>query len=931
MSQTPMLKLATVIVATLGYSVVNAVNIAPSWGESINNSGNNSPISNHDATPIKPLQLAQNSPAQNPLAQNPPILVSQLMVVNSGGDDWLDISQALGGLDYEPIPLNQLANLNLNNVSAETTLFVPNAAYLSLAQVETLRLFVQNGGRLVITGAAGSKSDLVTQNALSTLVGGQWQEFLPQAFPLQTIVQPSSEWLDRLGVGSYTIPQGGVLKATDPATVVLAQWTLRDAAILQKGNVFFLGWQWGLTNERRNLDRNIILALASRNPRSRRPSNPNIATAIPSNNNSVSNAVTNNSSNNSSNNSNVNSNTNSNINSNGINSNGINSTNNFTNSNIPNSTNGNVPSVANENSIAAVPTANNRPIYNLEAIMMRQELEEVIGRVESALTNSNLNSSSGNGNASSETQAKIEQSKAFLQSFPQLVATGQFAEARRGWEQIRQNLWKDYPADLLTGMPEVRAVWLDRGSIVAANTEAKMVELFDRLAASGTNVVFVETVNAGYPIYPSQVAPAQNPLIRPGFDPLEAAVRLGRARKMEIHAWVWVFGVGNQRHNLLVGKPADYIGPVLSQYPQWANRHQEGALFAPEGKTFLDPANSEAQNYLLRLYREIVTKYDVDGLHLDYIRYPRQEVDRNEDFGFGNAGREKFRQITGIDPVNIRRDNASLWWLWTNFRAQQVNQFVGRVSQEMRSIKPSLTLSAAVFPWENRDRINRIQQSWETWISRGDLDLLVPMTYRPDTTQFLRQSVQPALNSVGNAPVLFLPGIGLYRLSGQQELVDQMQAVRDLPSGGYVLFAAEHLRANYVNLLGKSGQVPSANILPHRQPFTAANNRYLALRQEWRNLLESKRLWIPVDQLNAWEQSATRVEQMLNALDRSPSPAQAEATLAALSQLTNNLPEWTRLERLRRPYRINTWVNRLEAIAAMVRYGNHHRFAQTAK
>ncbi len=901
-----MLKLAAVIVATLGYSVVNAVNIAPAWGESSNNSNNsksNHPVSNHDSIPTKPLQLAQN----------PPILVSQLIVVNSGGDDWLDISQALGGLDYEPIPLTQLANLNLNNVSPETTLFVPNAAYLSLAQVETLRLFVRNGGRLVITGAAGSKSDLTTQNALSTLVGGQWQEFVPQAFPLQTIVQPSSEWLDRLGVGSYTIPQGGVLKATDPATVVLAQWTLRDAAILQKGNVFFLGWQWGLTNERRSLDRNIILALASRNNRYRRPSNPNIATAIPSSNGSSS--VTNNSANNSVSNSNNSSN------------------NNLNNNNVPNgtnSTNGNVPSIANENSTAAVPTANNRPIYNLEAIMMRQELEEVIGRVESALTNSNL-STNGNGNSSNETQAKIEQSKAFLQTFPQLVATGQFAEARRGWEQIRQNLWKDYPADLLTGMPEVRAVWLDRGSIVAANTEAKMVELFDRLAAAGTNVVFVETVNAGYPIYPSEVAPVQNPLIRPRFDPLEVAVRLGRARKMEVHAWVWVFGVGNQRHNLLVGKPADYIGPVLSKYPQWANRHQEGALFAPEGKTFLDPANPEVQDYLLRLYREIVTKYDVDGLHLDYIRYPRQEVDRNEDFGFGNAGREKFRQITGIDPINIHRDNASLWWLWTNFRTQQVNQFVARVAQEMRAIKPSLTLSAAVFPWENRDRINRIQQSWETWISRGDLDLLVPMTYRPDTTQFLRQSVQPALNSVGNAPVLFLPGIGLYRLSGQQELVDQMQAVRDLPSGGYVLFAAEHLRSNYVNLLGKSGQVPSANILPHRQPFTAAYNRYLTLRQEWRNLLETKRLWIPVEQLNAWERSAAKVEQMLTALDQAPSAPQAEAALTAITELSTNLPEWTRLERLRRPYRINTWVNRLEAIAAMVRYGNYHRFAQSAQ
>jgi hypothetical protein len=92
--------------------------------------------------------------------------------------------------------------------------------------------------------------------------------------------------------------------------------------------------------------------------------------------------------------------------------------------------------------------------------------------------------------------------------------------------------------------------------------------------------------------------------------------------------------------------------------------------------------------------------------------------------------------------------------------------------------------------------------------------------------------------------------------------------------------------------------------------------------------LESKRLWIPVEQLNAWEQSATQVEQMLVNLNERPTSAQAEATLTAISQLTTNLPEWTRLERLRRPYRINTWVNRLEAIAAMVRYGNHRAFGK---
>ncbi|MEQ8959952.1 MAG: hypothetical protein RLP02_18835, partial [Coleofasciculus sp. C2-GNP5-27] len=66
--------------------------------------------------------------------------------------------------------------------------------------------------------------------------------------------------------------------------------------------------------------------------------------------------------------------------------------------------------------------------------------------------------------------------------------------------------------------PEIRAIWLDRGTIVKAKSKQDLVNLFDQLAKAGFNTVFFETVNASYPIYPSQVAPEQNPLVR-GWDP----------------------------------------------------------------------------------------------------------------------------------------------------------------------------------------------------------------------------------------------------------------------------------------------------------------------------------------------------------------------------------------------------------------------------
>lgn len=556
-----------------------------------------------------------------------------------------------------------------------------------------------------------------------------------------------------------------------------------------------------------------------------------------------------------------------------------------------------------------------RPIYPLEALSIRQELQDLLGRVDSAFNRAKADQTNTQRNFSGQSQA-IASAQEFLKAMPNLIQAGRYSEVRTNWQQIRQGLWKDYPTEPLTALPEVRAIWLDRGTIVAAGSEQGLSRIFDRMAASSVNTVFIETVNAGYTIYPSQVAPQQNPLTR-NWDPLASAVKLAKERRMEIHAWVWVFGVGNRRHNILVGKPKNYIGPVLEAHPQWANREQDGDIFAPEGKTFLDPANPEVQNYLLRLYREIVTKYDVDGLQLDYIRYPREELGREQ--GFGTAGRQKFKQVTGIDPNQISPSDRSLWWIWTQFRAQQVSEFVAKVSKEMRKTKPRLILSAAVFPWEPLRRFNRIQQNWEAWTARGDLDLLVPMTYVPETSRFVRQHVQPVIAGVGKSPVLVLPGV-LIRDMPDLELLDQLQAVRDLSSTGYALFAAEHLRPSFEGILKNNRANQSSKILPFRQPIMAAQIRYGDLRREWQALLEKNNFWLRGSSLNGFKKEADILEQALENLNRKPDLAKLQTAKSSLDRLITGLPNWLRIEKLERPYRVTTWQNRLQAIASILRF-----------
>ena len=447
-----------------------------------------------------------------------------------------------------------------------------------------------------------------------------------------------------------------------------------------------------------------------------------------------------------------------------------------------------------------------------------------------------------------------------------------------------------------------------------------MAQVFDRLAAAGINTVFFETINAGFPIYPSRIAPEQNPLTR-SWDPLRAAVQLAHERGIELHAWMWTFAVGNRRHNILpeIRLPESYPGPVLTAHPEWANLDRRQRMF-PGGQpeTWLDPANPEARRYLLDLITEMVTEYGVDGIHLDYIRYPFQNAASRATFGYGQAARSQFQQLTGADPLQINANqNRSLWRQWTEFRTGLVNQFVADVASTLEQLDPQVILSAAVYALPENERIQRLQQDWEVWIQAGDLDLLVPLTYAGNTRR-LAQLVEPNLEIVSRSSVLFMPSVNLLDLP-RVEFLDQMQVVRDLPTGGYALFAARQLTPELQEVLSQSAI--SSTQIPYRNPFGSAQERFQVLQREWRFLLEENELRILEPYRSEWLAQTQRVEQVLNSLNQDPGLARVERAEQEIQELRRGFREWMRFDSLQNPYRVQTWENRLFSLEMMLRYG----------
>ncbi len=440
------------------------------------------------------------------------------------------------------------------------------------------------------------------------------------------------------------------------------------------------------------------------------------------------------------------------------------------------------------------------------------------------------------------------------------------------------------------------------------------------MAKAGINTVFFETINSGYPIYPSRVAPQQNPLAR-GWDPLQAAVKLAKERNMELHAWVWIFAIVNQRHNTILNLPQDYPGPVLSRHPNWGITDQHGNSFHyHSGKAFLDPANPGVQRYLSLLLEEIATNYDVDGIHLDYIRYPFQSSTGDYNYGYGMASRQKFKQMTGVDPIDLTV-GGDLWSQWTGFRLKQVDNFVSNVSQRLKAKRPELILSTAVFPMPRQERLHKIQQHWEEWVREGSIDLLVPMTYASDTDE-LYQITRPLFDSFNEEKALLLPGIRLLDIP-DIIAVDQMQLLRGMSTEGFALFAAENLNFSLEKILSRTHNSLSKTTepLPYRQPFPATLSRYQSLQKEWNFFITNNQGTIDELALREWGDKADELAINLEKLAQKPSKKNLSLAQMNLNSFRRTFSRWLENNQSISSYQKEVWNNRLTTLDRLLNYG----------
>ena len=355
---------------------------------------------------------------------------------------------------------------------------------------------------------------------------------------------------------------------------------------------------------------------------------------------------------------------------------------------------------------------------------------------------------------------------------------------------------------------EFRALWVLRSGL---SSPARIDNMLRQATANGFNTLLVQVRGRGDALYFSSIEPRSELLADPGFDPLAYVVDRAHAAGLEVHAWLNAFLVWS------APQPPRSRDHVVLAHPDWVHVRADGRsmleLSRPEIEgmgaegVFLSPGNPEVRERLRAVVRELVQGYDLDGVHLDYVRLPSMDV------GYDVASRTEFMRRYGVDPLEMERAERSverlygddglrnLKALWAGWRSASVTETVASVLSDIRETKPSVRLSAAVIA-DVTAATTRYGQDWPAWLKSGVLDFAVPMCYSASTS-FVRRQVGRIKDVAGDGT--FYPGLAMYNQSPAR-VVEKVRALRTLGVGGFSFFCydPDEPRGYTLRALGQS-------------------------------------------------------------------------------------------------------------------------------
>lgn len=355
---------------------------------------------------------------------------------------------------------------------------------------------------------------------------------------------------------------------------------------------------------------------------------------------------------------------------------------------------------------------------------------------------------------------------------------------------------------------EARALWVTRFEY---DSPAKIATIMQKAADANFNVVYFQVRGAADAFYRSSIEPCAVGLCgrlggTPTWDPLQTAITEAHSRGLQLHAWVNAFSGWSSGSttscNLLTESDAGNPRHILLARPEWRVVSSSGAFHPcpnPEEYVYLSPGNPGVRTRLARVSADIARRYAVDGIHLDRIRLPGTA------WSHDTASLNAFGKSPSAYPAD-----------WGNFRRGLVNRAVKETFDSVAAVRPSVSLSAAVWPihtdkwgWNSSQGFSQYLQDPPAWAKGLYLDVSVPMTYFTATPTYcayadwaclLDDHVQRIQDSSGRQVY-----IGIGAKNGAAEVEKQIRLARQQGATGVSVYSYGTLESNGVWTVLKGG------------------------------------------------------------------------------------------------------------------------------
>ncbi|MFI7489872.1 family 10 glycosylhydrolase [Micromonospora echinaurantiaca] len=327
-----------------------------------------------------------------------------------------------------------------------------------------------------------------------------------------------------------------------------------------------------------------------------------------------------------------------------------------------------------------------------------------------------------------------------------------------------------------------RSYWVDAFN-EGIYTPAQVTRLVQDAKKINANALIVQVARrydcfcnrALYPRTDAAIAPLP-------YDPLDEMIAQGHAAGLEVHAWV---NVNTMWNSATPHSSPEHVfnkhGRSATGADRWLNKRYDGQELMGNN-AYMDPANPDAVNYIVSAIQSIVREYDVDGINLDYVRYPDfNSTTTHSDWGYSDTSLARFRAATGRTDTPLPSDPQ-----FSDWRRTQMTNLVRKIYLGMWEVDPRARLSMdgitysygpqTMGGWEQTRPYAEVLQDWKGWLAEGIMDTVVAMNYKrnwmPDQKQMYDEWTEVLADWQGDRQAVIGPALYL------NDIPDSVEQVR---------------------------------------------------------------------------------------------------------------------------------------------------------